>query len=189
MLDENAAMVRSIRSLTGTPAPFDLDALPATPDQLFAQWLAHAVDAGVAEPLAVTLSTVDSDGAPDARVVLLKEFGRDGWGFASTRSSAKGAQLSASARAALSFWWQPQMRAIRLRGRVVEADPIESAADLAARSPEARAGVDPADWMLWRVVPDRVEFWQGATDRRHVRVHYRRTGSSWEIERPARSGS
>ncbi|MFC6146028.1 pyridoxine 5'-phosphate oxidase C-terminal domain-containing protein [Corynebacterium nasicanis] len=59
---------------------------------------------------------------------------------------------------------------MRINGRVVEASAAETAADLAARSAEAREGVAEGDWRLWRLVPERIEFWQGSTDRRHQRV-------------------
>ncbi|WP_275090553.1 pyridoxine 5'-phosphate oxidase C-terminal domain-containing protein, partial [Microbacterium sp. K41] len=55
----------------------------------------------------------------------------------------------------------------------------ESAADLAARSPAARDGVAAGDWVLWRLQPSRVEFWQGATDRRHTRIVYEVARGGW----------
>lgn len=71
------------------------------------------------------------------------------------------------------------MRAVRVRGPVHEAPATESAADLAARSQAARAGTAEGDWVLWRVVPERVEFWQGAVDRNHRRLVYRRGEDGW----------
>ncbi|WP_308773023.1 pyridoxamine 5'-phosphate oxidase family protein, partial [Brachybacterium paraconglomeratum] len=68
-----------------------------------------------------------------------------GWAFAGSRSSRKAAQLDAHPVAALNFWWQPVLRAVRVRGRIQEASVEESAADLAARSAEARAGVAPGE--------------------------------------------
>lgn len=62
------------------------------------------------------------------------------------------------------------LRAVRVRGEVVEASRHESGADLAARSAAARADVPRGDWQLWRVVAARVEFWQGSADRRHTRI-------------------
>ena len=61
----------------------------------------------------------------------------------------------------------------------------ESAADLAARSAAARDGIEPGGWVLWRLVPDRVEFWQGSSDRRHLRTIYRRTAEGWQLTEPA----
>jgi pyridoxine/pyridoxamine 5'-phosphate oxidase len=110
----------------------------------------------------MTLSTVDADGMPDARVLVLKDVDERGWAFASTRSSVKGGQLDDEPHAALTFWWQPVVRSVRIRGRVVEASRDESLADLRARTAAAQDGVDADDWILWRVVPDRIEFWQGS---------------------------
>lgn len=185
MVSDTAEMLRSVPSLVGTPPHLDLQELPSNPEELFLQWLATALEAGVAEPLAMALATVDANGAPDARVLILKDVGAEGWAFASERSSEKGRQLAAAPAAALSFWWQPQMRAVRVRGRVVEAHPDESAADLARRPAAVRDAMDPDEWVLWRVVPDHVEFWQGSTDRRHARLTYRRAGTEWGIERPS----
>ncbi len=168
----DAAWLRSLPSLTGDAPALDLRALPAVPAALFGEWLSDAVERGVPEPHAMTLATVDADGMPDARTLILKEAGERGWAFAGHRDSAKGRQLEQNPAAALSFWWQPLLRAVRVRGRVVPASEAESAADLAARSASARAGIAPGEWMLWRVVPERVEFWQGRIDRNHVRIVY-----------------
>ncbi|WP_372491780.1 pyridoxamine 5'-phosphate oxidase family protein [Microbacterium croceum] len=164
--------LRGRHALTGVAPEWDLDALPDDPRALFATWVQGAADAGVAEPHTVTLATVDADGVPDARTLILKRVDDQGWAFASTRSSRKGRQLADAPAAALNFWWQPQVRAVRVRGRVREAPASESAADLAARSAAARADVADGDWVLWRVVPSRIEFWQGSRDRRHTRVVY-----------------
>lgn len=171
--------LRGRHALTGVAPDWDLGALPDHPSALFATWLRAAADSGVPEPHTVTLATVDADGLPDARTLILKRIDDRGWAFASTRSSRKGAQLAASPAAALNFWWQPQVRAVRVRGRVEEATPEESAADLAARSPAARAEVADGDWVLWRIVPTRIEFWQGSRDRRHTRVVFDAVDSGW----------
>ncbi|OZB81037.1 MAG: pyridoxamine 5'-phosphate oxidase [Microbacterium sp. 13-71-7] len=174
-----AAWLRERPSLTGTPPALHPDAVPDDPLALFLNWITAAAEAGVAEPHAATLATADADGTPDARTLILKDVDERGWAFAGTRSSAKGRQLAVNPAAALNFWWQPVLRAVRVRGPVVEAPAGESAADLAARSAAARAGVADGDWVLWRIVPNRIEFWQGATDRRHTRIVYTREGDRW----------
>lgn len=174
-----ATWLREQPSLTGSPPPFDTTALPTQPVELFQAWIEQAVGAGVPEPLAATMSTVDAAGMPDARTLILKDADSRGWAVAGPRSSAKGSQLAANPAAALTFWWQPIMRAVRLRGPVREASREESDADLAARSAAARAGVEPGEWVLWRIMPVRVEFWQGAEDRRHTRVVYELRDGDW----------
>src|SRR5690606_10022417 len=81
--------------------------------------------------------------------------------------------------AAMNFWWQPARRAVRVRGPVHEATAAESDADLVERSAAARAGIEPGEWVRWWLEPVRVEFWQGAADRRHVRIVYLRDGTGW----------
>jgi pyridoxamine 5'-phosphate oxidase len=171
--------LRGRHALTGVAPEWNLDALPAEPTILFREWILRADADGVPEPHTATLATVDTAGVPDARTLILKGIDAGGWAFASTRSSRKGEQLAASPAAALNFWWQPQVRAVRVRGRVEEATAEESAADLAARSAAAQAGVAPGDWVRWRVVPARIEFWQGSRDRRHTRVVYEPVGDGW----------
>lgn len=179
MSEETRSLLRSLPSLTGEPPPLDPHALPEDPVALFLDWLEGARRAGVPEPHAMTVSTVDPSGVPDARVLVLKDVDQSGWAFASTRTSVKGGQLTACPHAALTFWWQPLMRSVRVRGPVVEASPAESLADLRARSAAAQAGVDPDDWTVWRVRPSTVEFWQGSSDRRHVRILFDRDQDVW----------
>lgn len=177
---DSASWLRTQPSLTGTAPALDVHSLPDDPVTLFRLWISEAAALGVPEPHAVALATVDADGMPDARTLILKDVDERGWAFAGQRSSRKGAQLAARPVAALDFWWQAVVRSVRLRGAVYEATAEDSAADLAARSAAARAEVGHDDWVLWRLVPTRVEFWQGAVDRRHLRIIYHDEGMGWE---------
>lgn len=176
-----AQRLRTIPTLTGAAPDLELESLPSDPHVLFTDWLEAALAGDVPEPIAVTLATVDVDGVPDSRVLLLKDVDERGWAFAGTASSRKAQQLAACPAAALGLWWQPQMRAVRVRGPVEQASPEECEADLAARSPEARATVPPGEWRVWRVQPQRIEYWQGSPDRQHVRVVYTRVGEEWQL--------
>ena len=69
--------LRSTPSVTGRAPDWDSAAAPENPRDLFVEWLLHAIDSGAVEPLAVTLSTADGNGAPDARVVMLKDVTED----------------------------------------------------------------------------------------------------------------
>jgi pyridoxamine 5'-phosphate oxidase len=121
------------------PLPdFDPEAAPAEPSALFLAWLQEAIEAGVREPHAMTISTVDGDGRPDARVLILKDVDADRWEFATSSVSAKGAQLAASPHAALSFHWRELGRQVRVRGAVAPADPGVSAADFLAKPDGSR---------------------------------------------------
>ncbi|AZS47020.1 pyridoxal 5'-phosphate synthase [Microbacterium oxydans] len=172
--------LRAQPSLTGVAPTLDLAELPEDPEPLFVDWIGEAAESGVAEPHTATLATVDGDGIPDARTLILKNIDAEGWSFAGARSSRKSQQIAARPAAALNFWWQPLRRAVRVRGMIREASPVESAADLAARSAEARGGIAPGEWVLWRIVATRVEFWQGSADRNHNRIIYRRAEGGWQ---------
>lgn len=176
---ELSRWLRAQPALTGAAPQLALADLPDDPVSLFLDWIGTAADAGVPEPHAATLATVDDDGVPDARTLILKDVDERGWAFAGPRSSRKAAQIAAQPAAALNFWWQPLVRAVRVRGRVQEGSAAESAADLAARSAAAREGVRPGEWVLWRIVAARVEFWQGSPERDHSRIVYERTETGW----------
>ena len=68
--------LRSLPSLQGPFNEIEMDKLPDTPQEAFQQWLDEAIAAGIKEPHAMTLSTVDPDGFPDARVLILKMWTR-----------------------------------------------------------------------------------------------------------------
>ncbi|WP_323181689.1 pyridoxamine 5'-phosphate oxidase family protein [Streptomyces sp. NBC_00572] len=88
------------------PLPeFVTERAPAEPSDLFLEWLTDAVAAGVPDPHAMTLSTVDEEGDPDARVLILKNVDTAGFQFAAHADSPKGVQLAGSPWAALTFYW------------------------------------------------------------------------------------
>ncbi|MEU8434956.1 pyridoxal 5'-phosphate synthase [Streptomyces sp. NPDC029216] len=118
---------------------FDPASAPAEPLPLFREWFVHAARAGQVEPHTMSLATVDGDGRPDARILMLHEADARGWHFASHATSAKGRQLAGRPQAALVFYWPAVGRQVRLRGRVVACGPQESRADLAVRSRGALA--------------------------------------------------
>lgn len=118
---------------------FDPDAVPAAPLPLFHAWFAEAVAAGQTEPHTMSLATVDAEGRPDVRTVMLHDADERGWHFATHRTSAKGRQLTARPHAALGFYWAAQGRQVRVRGPVTACPPAESRADLHARSTGALA--------------------------------------------------
>jgi len=88
----------------------------------------------------MTVSTVDADGIPDSRTLVLKDLTAEGaFCFAGRRDSSKGMQLNAHPAAALLFYWREQLRSVRIRGQIVEGSPNEARADFTARQPDARA--------------------------------------------------
>ncbi|GAA3001572.1 pyridoxine/pyridoxamine 5'-phosphate oxidase [Streptomyces fulvorobeus] len=118
---------------------FDPATAPGDPLPLFHTWFAEAVAAGQPEPHTMSLATVDEEGRPDVRTLMLHDADRRGWHFASHATSAKGRQLAARPYAALGFYWPARGRQVRVRGPVREADRAESLADLHARSTGALA--------------------------------------------------
>ncbi|MFJ9445841.1 pyridoxal 5'-phosphate synthase [Kitasatospora sp. NPDC101235] len=123
------------------PLPsFDHEAAPAEPGPLFVDWLATALHAGVLDPQAFTLSTVDADGMPDARVLVLRDVDAagTGWNFSADADSPKGRQLAGHPAAALTVYWPQLGRQVRVRGTVERAADLVAAAEFATRSPAAR---------------------------------------------------
>lgn len=127
-------------SIVGRAPDFSVASAPPAPRPLFVEWLHHAIDAGLPEPHAATLSTIGEDGLPDARVLIIKDVTADcGFRIATGLESAKGGQLLHNPMCSLSFYWGPLARAVRVRGTARRASAEESAADFRARHPDARA--------------------------------------------------
>ncbi len=184
--------------------------LPSDPMDGIRDWLAQASASGIAEPNIVHLATVDPDGRPSVRAVLVKDVD-EGVVFFTNYASRKGEALAAEPRAAGSILWQPLHRQIRVEGTVTKVSDAESDEYFAARpeaarrsaqaSPQSRVIPDrawleerarsatgedrPAVWGGYRLVPDVVEFWQGREGRLHDRILFRREGERWAVERLA----
>src|SRR5262245_66438690 len=90
----------------------------AEPLRLFAEWLDDATKIEPNDPNAMSVATVDADGLPDVRMVLLKGFDTQGAVFYTNVESEKGKQLAAAPKAALLFHWKSLRRQVRLRGPV-----------------------------------------------------------------------
>lgn len=110
------------------------------PFALFDEWFAQARDKEINDPSAMALATVDSDGLPNVRMVLMKEHDERGFVFYTNRQSAKGCELDASWRAAINFHWKSLRRQVRIRGIVEEVTGAESDAYFASRPRDARIG-------------------------------------------------
>lgn len=159
--------------------------------------------------------TVDAQGFPQARVLILKAVDVQGWHFAVNSVSQKGHDLEANPAAALTFYWPSLVRQVRIGGIVVSDGAEASADDFLARPMESRAmaltlrqsqpladdaelaaeidkayrrltedpGLVPDEWISYSVQAHHVEFWEGTSDRRHRRLHYRRNGKLWDRTR------
>jgi pyridoxamine 5'-phosphate oxidase len=113
--------------------PLDTTTAPATPWPLFARWHADAQAAALTEPAAMTLATADADGAPSARIVLLRGFDERGFVFYTNYESRKGQELAADARAALVLYWDVLKRQVRVEGSASKVDVAESDAYFCSR--------------------------------------------------------
>jgi pyridoxamine 5'-phosphate oxidase len=119
--------------------PLQRSALADDPIAQFTDWYERAVkEVPLAD--AMTLATVDADGSPDARMVLLKGFGTDGFRFFTNLGSAKARQLEAVPRAALVLYWRELDRQVRIRGSVERLPPSDDDEYFATRPPAARIG-------------------------------------------------
>jgi pyridoxamine 5'-phosphate oxidase len=205
------AVLRGLAAVEGQYPGFVVADAADNPTDQFSDWLDVAIKAGVPEPHAMTLSTVDSRGRPDARVLLLKDFDEVGWYFAANSSSPKGRQIQQHSDVAMSFYWAQIGRQVRIKGQAVNLGPERGAEDFRARSLGSRATAlvghqseilrDPTElhapfqaqlkrladspsivedaWAVYVVRAREVEFWQGAADRRHLRLKYRQNQSGW----------
>jgi pyridoxamine 5'-phosphate oxidase len=110
------------------------------PLALFREWLAEAEALEPADPEAMALATVDAEGLPDMRMILLKGADERGFVFYTNCESAKGKELAANPKAALLFYWKSLGRQVRLRGPVEPATEAEADAYFATRHRESRIG-------------------------------------------------
>ncbi len=192
---------------------------PDQPFALFRQWFDDAVktEQPPVEANAMTLATVDADGRPHCRILLLKGLDDQGFTFFTNYDSAKGQQLQANPYAAMTFFWPALERQVRIEGKVVKVTPEESdeyyqVRPLGSRlgawaSPQSQVIADraeleglvkateqrfsdtqphcPEHWGGYRLLPERIEFWQGRASRLHDRLNYRLQQGNWLRERLA----
>lgn len=103
------------------------------PFLLFEEWLAEAKNAEPNDPNAMALATVDADGLPDVRMVLLNARDERGFVFFTNSQSAKGEELAGQAKAAVVFHWKSLRRQVRVRGPVEQVSVEEADAYFATR--------------------------------------------------------
>ena len=110
------------------------------PLRLFAQWLEEATATEPSDPNAMAIATVDADGLPDVRMVLLKGFDERGAVFYTNLDSQKGQQLRQNPKAALLFHWKSKLRQVRMRGPVERVSDAEADAYFGSRARLAQIG-------------------------------------------------
>jgi len=107
---------------------------------LFREWLAEAERTEPADPEAMAVATVDAEGMPNVRMILLKGADEHGFVFYTNCESAKGLELAANPKAALLFYWKSLGRQIRIRGAIEPVTDAEADAYFATRHRESRIG-------------------------------------------------
>ncbi len=112
----------------------------ADPFGLFSDWLADATASEINDPNGVALATVDPEGLPDVRMVLLKGFDERGFVFYTNFESAKGIEILSSMKAAMCFHWKSLRRQVRVRGAVEVVSDAEADEYYATRPRGSRIG-------------------------------------------------
>ena len=193
------------------------DQVESDPIAQFQVWLQQAVDAKMQDPTAMVIATVDAEGQPSQRIVLLKQCDEKGFVFFTNLGSRKAKELGQNNKISLHFPWHALERQVMVYGEAIPLSKKENMAYFLSRPKESQLAAwasaqsrpvssrqalmqtfanmkqkfskgeipTPDFWGGFRVVPHKVEFWQGGEHRLHDRLMYTRSGESWSIERLA----
>jgi len=118
----------------------DIKSVDKNPLTQFARWFEEALKSEVDEPNAFTLSTVSEDGRPSGRIVLLKGLENEKFIFYSNYQSAKGKELESNPACALTFFWPPLERQVRIEGVASKTDVVSSEKYFQSRPRESQIG-------------------------------------------------
>jgi len=115
------------------------------PITIIRSWLKEAESTEINDPNAIALSTVDSDGLPNARVVLMKEIEDDAFVVYTNYGSAKGQELDGAGKAAFVMHWKSLRRQVRVRGLISRVEGAQADAYYASRDIKSRLGAWASD--------------------------------------------
>lgn len=155
----------------------DENQISHNPLQQFEIWLNEAIDAKVNEPTAMALSTATPEGVPSSRIVLLKAFSNEGFGFFTNYSSRKGGEIELNNFVALLFHWPELERQVRIEGKAIKTSEGISNEYFNSRPFESRLSAVISNQSM--VVPDREyleKLWESeqhqSIDNKVIRPHY-----------------
>jgi pyridoxamine 5'-phosphate oxidase len=178
------------------------------PFEQFNLWLQDAINNQLPEPNAMVLTTVNKQGQPSARNVLLKSADEKGFIFFSNKTSDKAKDLKENPQCSLLFSWLTQHRQVIIKGKAEsnsyfqtrpygskisawvsdQSKVIKNREELEAK---VKAFMDkypenvpmPSHWGGYLVKPESIEFWQGRPSRLHDRIRFTKKANNWTIER------
>ncbi|MEO8025209.1 MAG: pyridoxamine 5'-phosphate oxidase [Bryobacteraceae bacterium] len=131
------------------------DSVDTDPIRQFDRWFEEALTSTVKEPSAMSLATVNAEGVPSVRIVLLKGVDERGFVFYTNYESRKGKEIAANPQAALAFFWPELERQVRIVGRIRKVTRQESEAYFASRPLGSRLGASVSHQS--EVLPNREE--------------------------------
>ncbi|ACI98020.1 pyridoxamine 5'-phosphate oxidase [Rhodospirillum centenum SW] len=140
VVGNSGATMTQVTAMNAVPSPLSPAEAPADPFLFFRDWLAEAERTEPNDPTAMSLATVDADGRPSLRIVLLKGLDERGFVFYTNTESRKGFQLAARPVAALCFHWKSLRRQVRIEGAVERVTEAEADAYFASRPRGSRIG-------------------------------------------------
>ena len=157
------------------------------PFNLFQSWFDEAVAVEINDPDAIALASVNADGMPSVRMVLLRQWSEDGFLFFTNYESRKAGELLATGKAAFCMHWKS------LRSQIGawasdQSRPLASRAALMAKVDEfdkkfPNSVQRPPHWGGFCLVPDEIEFWADGEHRLHDRFRFTRGSDGWDILR------
>ena len=188
--------------------------LPKDPFDLFDNWFEDLEKFGnERENNAMSLSTVNDKNVPTTRVVLLKQFSKNGFVFYSNYDSRKGKHIDNNPNVCISFYWPSMERQVIINGKVSKISAIESDRYFNSRPKSSQLGAiisnqseiipsrkhleeklsafnisnnnlkRPSNWGGYILKPELFEFWQGRDSRLHDRIIFSKSKTNWDQKR------